>query len=213
MDLAGLMMFNNFHQQLGIYPIQYTSPVSAYSTKINVCPKNIIWTNTEQPPNNRAFPYFLYANFASWGWPNAMRSQSKKVKISSFRKLLYKGIARNQTIIFLVSSLFPLCINYFPPPQCRISAGFRCAAAVVIPCRICSHILSFSIGFGPCLYGRSLCPGFENPGHAGHMCPATFQIRQPYLAAPRNQQNLNGWASHFAKGDGWAEGPSIHFST
>ena len=26
-------------------------------------------------------------------------------------------------------------------------------------------------------------PGFENPGHTGHMCPATFGIRQPHLAA------------------------------
>ena len=27
--------------------------------------------------------------------------------------------------------------------------------------------------------------GFENPGHAGHMCPATFEIRQPHLAKPQ----------------------------
>ena len=44
-------------------------------------------------------------------------------------------------------------------------------------------------------------PGFENPGHAGHMGPATFKNRQPHLAGSQAQLNKNGWvpdaASYF----------------
>ena len=37
--------------------------------------------------------------------------------------------------------------------------------------------------------GQGWQPGFENPGHAGHMCPATFEISQPQLDRPKAQQN------------------------
>ena len=51
--------------------------------------------------------------------------------------------------------------------------------------------------------GQDWQPGFENPGHAGHMCPATFEMRQPHLAGPKAQLNLNGLAV----------GPARDFST
>ena len=38
-----------------------------------------------------------------------------------------------------------------------------------------------------CFYGWWQS-GFENPGHAGHMCLATFENRKPYLAGPKAQQ-------------------------
>ena len=38
------------------------------------------------------------------------------------------------------------------------------------------------------MYNLYSIPGFENPGHAGHMCPVTFEIRQPHLAGPKSSQ-------------------------
>ena len=58
------------------------------------------------------------------------------------------------------------------------------------------------------MYTLYSIPGFENPGHAGHLCPVIFEI---------GQTHWNFWvvgrASHFSEGAGLASGSASHFST
>ena len=60
--------------------------------------------------------------------------------------------------------------------------------------------------------------GFENPGHAGHMCPVTFEIRQPHLARPKASQirisGLQAQPAIFLKELAWPQAQpviSVHF--
>lgn len=68
------------------------------------------------------------------------------------------------------------------------------------------------------MYNLYSIPGFENPGHAGHMCPVTFEIRQPHLARPKASQirisGLQAQPAIFLKELAWPQAQpviSVHF--
>ena len=60
------------------------------------------------------------------------------------------------------------------------------------------HLSPLTCHLSPVTY-----PAFENPGHTGHMCLATFEIRQPTLAEPKAQPDI------FPKELAWPQAHSV----